>query len=85
MGVRNGHLIFSSILPISATNSATMKKDTVMKTLQGLPEEFDSEELFRRLIFIDKLEKASKQADEGLGSSLEEVEAKFERKWAKEQ
>jgi hypothetical protein len=34
-----------------------------MKTLQGLPEEFDSEELFRRLIFIDKLEKASKQAD----------------------
>ncbi len=56
-----------------------------MKTLQGLPEEFDSEELFRRLIFIDKLEKASKQADEGLGSSLEEVEAKFERKWANEQ
>lgn len=58
-----------------------MTKKMVLDTLQSLPNEFDSEELYRRLIFIDKVEKARKQADQGMGSSLEEVEERFQRRW----
>lgn len=62
-----------------------MTKEMVFKTLQNLPDEFDAEELYERLVVIDKVEQARKQADQGLGSTLEEVEARFQKKWANQE
>ena len=62
---------------------ATMKKSKVIETLDSLPEDFNTEELIERLIFIDKVEKGLQEVEEGRTISLEEVKERIKNKWSK--
>lgn len=62
-----------------------MKKSKVIQTLEDLPEEFNTEELIEKLLFIEKVEKGLKDINEGKTIPMEEVKRRFENKWAKEQ
>ena len=42
-----------------------MKRDKAIQTINELPPEFDLEELIEKLIFIERVEKGIKEADEG--------------------
>jgi len=61
----------------------TMKKSKVIETLGKLPEEFTTEELIDRLIFIDKVEKGLQDVEHGKTYSLQEVKEKLNNKWSK--
>ena len=50
-----------------------MTKEKVTKAVQGLPQEFDLEELIDRLVFIEKVEKGLQQLDRGETKTNEEV------------
>lgn len=59
-----------------------MRRDRVIETIKELPTEFDLETVIERLIFIDKVEKGLKQAEEGRTISHEEVKNRVS-KWSK--
>ena len=59
-----------------------MRRDRVIETIKELPNEFDLETVIERLIFIDKVEKGLKQAEEGKTISHEEVKNRVS-KWSK--
>ena len=42
-----------------------MKKDKVIDTVKGLPEEFELDELLEKLIFIEKVDMGLAQVEEG--------------------
>ena len=42
-----------------------MKKDKVIDTVKGLPEEFELDELLKKLIFIEKVDMGLAQVEEG--------------------
>jgi hypothetical protein len=50
-----------------------MKKETVIKSLNGLPDKFDLDELFEKLLFMEKVEKGIQQLDTGKIKSHAEV------------
>jgi len=50
-----------------------MTKEIVATAIKGLPQEFDLDELFERLIFIEKVEEGLKDIEEGRTIPLEEV------------
>jgi predicted transcriptional regulator len=50
-----------------------MRKDKVLETVNGLPSEFELEELIEKLIFIEKIEKGLAQLDRGETQSHEAV------------
>jgi predicted transcriptional regulator len=52
-----------------------MEKDKALETINNFPQEFDLEELIERLIFVEKIEKGLKQANEGKTITHEEVRA----------
>jgi len=60
-----------------------MKKSKVIETLGNLPEEFSTEELIDRIIFIDKVEKGLQDVENGKTYSLQEVKEKLNQKWSK--
>ena len=60
-----------------------MKKSNVIETLGNLPEEFSTEELIDRIIFIDKVEKGLQDVEDGKTYSLQEVKEKLNQKWSK--
>ncbi len=60
-----------------------MKKSKVIETLDSLPEEFTTEELIDRLIFIDKVEKGLQEVEEGRTISLDEAKNRIKEKWSK--
>ena len=60
-----------------------MNKAKVIETLNSLPEEFRTEELIERLLFIEKVEKGLQDAAEGRTIPFEEVRKRFEDKWQK--
>lgn len=60
-----------------------MNKTTVIETLEKLPNEFSTEELLERLLFIDKVERGMKAAEEGRTLTLEEAKARMSAKWSK--
>lgn len=60
-----------------------MTKTQVLETLNTLPNEFRTEELIQKLLFIEKIQEAEKQVSEHKKMSLEEVKGKFEEKWSK--
>ncbi|MCS6974007.1 MAG: hypothetical protein N2044_09775 [Cyclobacteriaceae bacterium] len=39
-----------------------MKREKVIEAIRGLPSEFEAEELIKKIIFIDKVEKGLLQA-----------------------
>lgn len=60
-----------------------MNKTTVIETLDNLPNEFSTEELMDRLLFIDKVERGMKDAKESKVISLEEAKTRMDKKWLK--
>ena len=54
-----------------------MKKTTVIDTLDSFEEEFDPERLIERLLFVDKIEKGLKDAENGKLIDFKEVKDKF--------
>jgi len=57
-----------------------MKKSKVIETLDSLPEEFTTEELIDRLIFIDKVEKGLQEVEKGRTISLDEAKNRIKEK-----
>jgi len=53
----------------------------VLETLNSLPEEFNTEELIEKLLFIEKVEKARNEVEQGKTMLLEEAKHRFESKW----
>ena len=60
-----------------------MNKTKVLETLNSLPEDFATEELIERLIFIDKVEKGLQDVEEGRTMTFDEAKKRFEQKWSK--
>ncbi|HVS90698.1 MAG TPA: hypothetical protein VHE59_01615 [Mucilaginibacter sp.] len=60
-----------------------MKKHTVIETLDSFEDEFDAEKLIEKLLFIEKVEKGLKDAEEGRVHDYKEVKQKFADKWSK--
>lgn len=59
-----------------------MDRSKVIKTLDTLPEVFETEVLIEKLLFIDKVEKGMRDAAEGRILSLQEAKGRFEKKWS---
>lgn len=51
-----------------------MTKEKLMEALEGLPEEFNIDELVERLRFMEAVEEGFRQIDEGKTKTQEEVE-----------
>jgi len=60
-----------------------MKKHTVIETLDSFEDEFDTEQLIEKLLFIEKVEKGLKDVEEGKVIEYEEAKKKFFDKWSK--
>lgn len=60
-----------------------MKKQIAIETINEFPKEFDLNELFERLLFIDKVEKGIEQANKGQTISHSKVMNHFKKKWRK--
>ena len=58
-----------------------MNKSKVIETLDKLPEEFSTEELIDKLIFIEKVEQGMKDSEEGKVISLDEAKDRISKKW----
>ncbi len=61
-----------------------MNKHRVIETLESLPDEFETEALIEKLLFIEKIEKGMKDVSEGKTISLQEAKNRFETKWSRE-
>jgi len=64
------------------TKRNKMRRDKAIEMIKELPNEFELEALIERLIFIDKVEKGLKQAEEGKNISHEDVKKKISE-WPK--
>lgn len=60
-----------------------MKKNTVIAALDTFEDEFDTEKLIERLLFVEKVERGLKDVDEGKIYDYENVKQKFLDKWSK--
>lgn len=60
-----------------------MKKNTVIETLDSFEDEFDTEKLIQRLLFVEKIEKGIKDVEEGRVLDYKETQQKFFDKWSK--
>jgi len=58
-----------------------MNRTRVIETLDSLPEEFSTEELIEKLLFIEKVEKARKEVAQGKTMLLEDAKHRFKSKW----
>jgi len=59
-----------------------LTRDKVINSIKDLPDSFTIDELFDRLIFIEKVEQGLKQSEEGNVISHDEV-GKIIEKWSK--
>ena len=60
-----------------------MNKNQVLETLNQLPNEFSTEELIDKLLFIEKIEKGQKDVEEGKTLSFQEARERYNAKWSK--
>lgn len=60
-----------------------MKKNTVIETLDSFEDEFDTERLIEKLLFVEKVEKGLKDVEEGKVLDFKDAKQKFFDKWAK--
>ena len=60
-----------------------MKKETILKTIDSLPENIDLNDLFEKLIIQEKIEKGLESIEKGETVSHEKVEEYFKNKWRK--
>ena len=59
-----------------------MEKEKAIEVVGKMPDNFELDELFERLIFVEKVEEGLRQIDEGKGIPHEEVK-KIIAKWLK--
>jgi len=59
-----------------------MTKEIVVTAIKDMPQEFDLDDLFERLIFIEKVEEGLKDIEEGRTIPLDEVK-KIMEGWRK--
>jgi uncharacterized protein YkvS len=60
-----------------------MKKNTVIETLDSFEDEFEADKLIERLLFIEKVEKGLKDAEEGNLIDFKDAKQNFFEKWNK--
>jgi len=60
-----------------------MKKSKVLETLDQLPNEFSTEELIDKLLFIEKVEQGMRDVEEGNMISLDTAKERLRSKWSK--
>lgn len=58
-----------------------MKKITVIETLDSFDEEFDTEKLIERLLFVEKIERGLQDVAQGKLLDYKEVKQRFIDKW----
>ena len=58
-----------------------MKRNTVLETLDSLGDEFDTEKLIERLLFVEKVEQGIKDAEEGKVIDYKQARQQFKDKW----
>lgn len=61
-------------------NNAMLTKKNLKKQIEKLPDEFSIDELVERLILIEKVERGSKQSEEGKVISESDLDKEIE-KW----
>lgn len=61
-----------------------MNKAKVIETLEKLPNEFSTEELLEKLLFVDAVEQGLKDSEDGRTIPFDEVKAKMAAKWFNE-
>ncbi|MCU0384348.1 MAG: hypothetical protein MUF68_09820 [Cyclobacteriaceae bacterium] len=57
-----------------------MRKDVVIETMKGFPQEFNLDDLIEKLVFVDKVEKGLQQVKEEKTVSHENLKNKI-KKW----
>ena len=60
-----------------------MNKTKVLETLETLPNEFSTEDLIDRLLFVEKVEQGIRDVEAGEVMSLEQAKELLEAKWSK--
>lgn len=60
-----------------------MTKSTVIETLDLFEDEFDTEKLIEKLLFVEKIEKGLKDVEEGKVMDFKDAKQKFFDKWNK--
>ena len=68
-------------LSLHKTNEMLVK-EKVLETIRSLPEEFSLDELFERLILLEKINTGLQEVEEGKVVSQEEIKKKM-KKWQK--
>lgn len=53
-----------------------LKKQDVLSTVSQMPETFDADELFEKILLLKKIEEGRRQAREGQAISMEEAKEK---------
>ena len=59
-----------------------MTREKAIETIKEFPQEFELDELFEKLLFVDKMEKGLEQIKQGKTVSNEEVKSNIQR-WKK--
>jgi hypothetical protein len=59
-----------------------LTKKQVMTTIKGMPETFDTTQLFDRILLLNKIEEGRQQIKEGKTYTTEEAQKKL-KKWLK--
>jgi predicted transcriptional regulator len=59
-----------------------MTKELLTTAIKNMPEEFHLDELFERLVFMEKVEKGLKDTEEGRTITHEEMKKRIDR-WRK--
>ena len=59
-----------------------LTKKQVMTTIKGMPETFDTTQLFDRILLLNKIEEGRRQIKEGKTYTTEEAQKKL-KKWLK--
>lgn len=60
-----------------------MNREKVIETMKSLPDEFQTEELIDKLLFIEKVEKGLTDADSGRVMTIDSAKEKLKKKWEK--
>lgn len=59
-----------------------LTKKQVLSTIKGMPETFDTTQLFDRILLLNKIEEGRQQVKSGKGYTTEEAKRKL-KKWLK--
>ena len=60
-----------------------MNKTKVIETLESLPEEFSTEELLNKLLFVEKVEQGLKDVEDDKVISMQEMRKRVNQKLSK--